>query len=150
MALVTCRECRRQVSSSAKQCVHCGAPTKAKLGGGAVILTLFTIGGLLYLLSDRPKTAPKPETAEEIARTACYMAQEYVKMVLKAPKSAEFADCYRQSAIAKIGTSPAQYRVRGYVDAQNAFSAMIRTRFVADVEQVDAKAGTWRLIDLEM
>lgn len=150
MGLGACRECGKLLSTEARRCVHCGAPARSKIGAGGVLLTLITIGGMVYLLSDAPRSSVRPKTDEEHARTACYMAQEYVKTALKAPKSAEFGDCYSQTSVALVGVTPLRYYITGYVDAQNSFSAMIRTRYVAEVEQVDATKGTWRLVQLKL
>lgn len=47
MALKPCKECKQQVSTSAKTCPHCGVskPTKSGIGlGGGIVLTLVVLG----------------------------------------------------------------------------------------------------------
>lgn len=114
------------------------------------MMGLFATGFLVFLLSDSPSPMPKAQTPEELSRTACYMAQEYVKGVLKAPKTAEFSDCIGDTSVSEEVGKPGRYRVIGLVDSQNSFSAMIRSRFVAVVEQVDPDKGTWRLVSIKM
>jgi hypothetical protein len=53
MALITCPDCKKQVSGDAEKCVHCGRPIRAKsrrLGARAgMSVILIAIG--LYLVS---------------------------------------------------------------------------------------------------
>lgn len=157
MALVKCRECGSMVSNAAKSCVRCGAPTRRRLSGGAFLVVLIALGGAAILLAqvnapsqNAKSTLVSEQSREERARDACFMAQQYVKMILKSPKTAEFGDCFGDSKVSLAGTGPIRYRVEGFVDSQNSFSAMIRSRFVAVVEQADAAQGTWRLVDIKM
>lgn len=46
MALVTCRECKKEVSSEARSCPHCGIAHPDPRGGKA-ISTLAAVGQLL-------------------------------------------------------------------------------------------------------
>ncbi|GBG03919.1 hypothetical protein AZSI13_32460 [Azospira sp. I13] len=73
------------------------------------------------------------------AFTAC---QELVRMRLKAPSTADFAS-YSESTVIE---DDRYFRVTSYVDAQNAFGAKLRNRWVCHVQ---AKKETWQLIDLE-
>ncbi len=43
MALIKCHECRKDVSSQAKLCPHCGAPVKKKSGCGMLLVVLILI-----------------------------------------------------------------------------------------------------------
>lgn len=59
MALTTCRECGKQVSTDAKTCPHCGtsAPTKKKARGGIGkwLLIVFAIGLVAMVLPKKDK-----------------------------------------------------------------------------------------------
>jgi hypothetical protein len=67
MALTTCRECGKQVSTDAKACPHCGtsapAKKKAKGGIGKWLLIVFAIGLVAMVLPKKDKAttaAAKP------------------------------------------------------------------------------------------
>lgn len=55
MALKPCRECGREISTAAKQCPHCGAPSSAEAVGkfmqscGCILTLVVTIPILILL-----------------------------------------------------------------------------------------------------
>ncbi len=67
MAMTTCKECGKQVSSQAKACPHCGATApakkKAKGGIGKWLLVVFAIGVVVAVL-------PKQDKAKASARVS--------------------------------------------------------------------------------
>jgi len=75
MALTTCRECGKQVSTDAKTCPHCGtsapAKKKAKGGIGKWLLIIFAIGLVANVLSTKDNattaTAKPPVQAAPVA-----------------------------------------------------------------------------------
>lgn len=86
MALKTCKECKKEVSSSAKTCPHCGVsnpaesePTTKEKVGGCLFLVLLVIGGAIWfgsgskndsdaVKSDTPKnTEPQKEVVHYTA-----------------------------------------------------------------------------------
>ena len=64
MAMTTCKECGKQVSTEAKTCPHCGtsapAKKKAKGGIGKWLLIVFAIGVVVAIL-------PKPDKVTSVA-----------------------------------------------------------------------------------
>lgn len=62
MAMTTCKECGKQVSTEAKACPHCGAPApakkKAKGGIGKWLLIVFAIGVVAAILPKQDKATP--------------------------------------------------------------------------------------------
>ena len=60
MAMTTCKECGKQVSTEAKACPHCGAAApakkKAKGGIGKWLLIVFAIGLVAMILPKQDKT----------------------------------------------------------------------------------------------
>lgn len=62
MALKPCRECKKDVSTSAKRCPHCGvaAPARTGASGGIVLLCLLCGVGLLVWLVGSRGTTPAP------------------------------------------------------------------------------------------
>lgn len=76
--------------------------------------------------------------------------EKFVAARLKAPASATFPEVsyatdYRQYVTRQVGTQ--RYRITGWVDSQNSFSATIRTPFSGEVEQI--ADGEWQLRSLE-
>lgn len=62
MAMTTCKECGKQVSTEAKACPHCGAAApakkKAKGGIGKWLLIVFAIGVIAAILPKQDKAPP--------------------------------------------------------------------------------------------
>ena len=62
MAMTTCKECSKQVSTEAKACPHCGtsapAKKKAKGGIGKWLLIVFAIGVVAAILPKQDKATP--------------------------------------------------------------------------------------------
>ena len=94
MAMTTCKECGKQVSTEAKACPHCGAAAparkKAKGGIGKWLLVVFAIGVVVAVLPkqdkakasasapQRTQAAPVPDTPkkEEVTATEEKKADE--------------------------------------------------------------------------
>ena len=82
MAMTTCKECGKQVSTEAKACPHCGAEApakkKAKGGIGKWLLVVFAIGVVVAVLPkqdkakasasapQRTQAAPVPDTPKKV------------------------------------------------------------------------------------
>lgn len=93
------------------------------------------------------------------SKSSVYVAaQEFVKERLRAPSTAKFPEgsyeyveelgqihVLRQHE--KSGHSCFRYRVKSYVDAQNAFGAQIRTHFVCEITYLGDKK--WQLDSIE-
>jgi hypothetical protein len=75
---------------------------------------------------------------------ACIMAEVFVEKNLKSPSTAKFPACSTQKINYKGNQT---YYVHSYVDSQNGFGAMIRTRY--SVELKDAMYDMWNLVDIE-
>lgn len=59
MSLINCRECKKQISSTADKCPHCGAPKKKALGGGcALIVIIVVVFGIIGMAMDGPSSSP--------------------------------------------------------------------------------------------
>ena len=74
---------------------------------------------------------------------AVLMAQKFMKNRLKAPATAEF----QSFTDAEVNSFPGdEFKVSTYVDAQNAFGAKIRTKYIAHLKYIgDDK---WTLVEL--
>lgn len=78
---------------------------------------------------------------------AIAMAKEFVKRRLKAPATADFASSREHTVLPS--QTPNEFIVTGYVDAQNAFGAKLRQRYICKLRKVDDK-GNWQLVELLM
>jgi hypothetical protein len=78
-------------------------------------------------------------------RTMAYvMMQDFVKRQLKSPGSAKFE--WISEPACTIEKDGFEYRISSWVDSQNSFGALIRTRFSGVVRQVDK--DNWELVSL--
>jgi len=77
---------------------------------------------------------------------------EYVKSGLKSPDSADFGRI-REHKIYTIKGKPNTWEVRGYVDSQNSYGAMIRSTYACQLEYVSgggSNVADWKLLDLQV
>jgi flagellar basal body-associated protein FliL len=111
-----------------------------------VAIILFVISGIGILITDIFKPDPPDAWKTKDNKTMAYvMMQEFVKRNLVSPGSAKFEwisepDC-------KISKDGFEYTISSWVDSQNSFGALIRTRFTGVVRQVDK--DNWELVELE-
>ena len=93
----------------------------------------------------------KREQEEREKRVEAYgVAKEFVLERIKSPKSAKFPryDAFeKQNWIDVRKKSTGIYIVKGYVDAQNVYGAMLRNHYVATVQHTGGK--NWLLVELE-
>jgi hypothetical protein len=75
--------------------------------------------------------------------TAFYMCQTFVERRLKAPKTADFAS-KGDSSILDLGSET--YKITSYVDSQNSFGALVRTKYFCKVHYKGD--DQWQLQDL--
>ena len=69
----------------------------------------------------------------------------YMENQLKAPKTAEFCS-YSRDRVQLIDTDT--YKVKGYVDSQNSFGAMIRTNYTFVIKNLGGKYK-WKVISID-
>ena len=92
---------------------------------------------------DKP-TVQKREN-EDKSIMAHLIAQDHIKSILKAPKTAKFP--WFDYKVARLENQV--YQVVTHVDSQNGFGAMIRTRFTVKLEYFggnDSDPGNWEII----
>jgi hypothetical protein len=150
MALKRCRECGKEVSTEAAACPHCGAtnPTGAKKSDASPTIGCAGCLGLIVIIivvssigsGGSGASSVREEHSEAGAWTAC---QQFVESRLRAPSTADYPWDYPRYTT-HLGSG--KYRARAYVDAENGFSAKVRSSFDCQV-QWDG-GGTYRLIDL--
>lgn len=108
--------------------------------GCAVLLVL---GVLVYFCGGCPSSSnsPSPSTTERNERVdAWVMAKKFVETRLLSPSSANYGGVFSgeyqdpEKCVTSLGDK--RYRVRGWVDSQNAFGAQIRNNFEVTLKDV--------------
>jgi hypothetical protein len=115
--------------------------------------------GLLALLIIAACTAPEtpaPLTWKEIRETELtpeeiqppiFMCEEFVKDRLKAPRTAQFPRWFEYQFNRLIDPEYG-YNIEGFVDSENSFGALVRSRFTCKVRQ--ATEERWELLSLNI
>lgn len=137
---IECTNCGKQKPNN-EICPHCedkpikgySVRTILLIVVGAVILTL----GVNYLFEKDWTKAPRPP--EKISNIEVYSSvKEYVKKNLKSPKTAEFPRAIEsQNHVKKVDKNT--FTVKSWVDSQNSFGALIRTKFICNVRYSNGK-----------
>ncbi len=123
------------------------------IAGGFVVLGLVFLVGWCVNTIGQPQTPEQAaiQRAEQRARDckdpigAFVMTQRYVEQRLKAPAIAEFPS-YTEIRVKYLGDCT--HLVTAWVDAHNAFGALIRTPYRAKIKYIGEYK--YRLIDLKM
>lgn len=176
--LTTCPECDGQVSDKASACPHCGAPVPGpgakarakavsesqaekrqeieaqrkqnegwtKIGCGlvsafALVLLLLNNG---HCKGNAPPPKPKPAHDHVSAYTMC---QQFVEDRLRAPSTADWPWVSTSDVTEHLGGG--KYRVRTYVDSENAFGANVRTTIDCTVQHEEGDRWTLERLETE-
>ena len=103
---------------------------------GCFAVVLFVI---LYAFFSCRNYKPSPEEiAEGDKYEAWYYAQQFAKKELISPKSADFPSYHTDGVKVEI-IGDDKFSVRGYVDAQNVFGAVVRSHFEAKISHEGKK-----------
>ena len=114
-----------------------------------ILTPLFLLGFGIYIgfFWNTPVQNEEPTAWEEMDNSsmAYVMMQNFVKDRLRIPGSAKFElitepDC-------QIEKGGFEYKISSWVDSQNSFGAMIRTRFFGTIRQIDR--DNWGLVSLD-
>lgn len=153
MSLVKCKECGKEISTTAATCPHCGAKNQQPNGCLVVSILLGFLAiaiPVVMNVSDRgdqktPRAQPKPkDDTDQLAIDACQAAQKAVEKQLKSPSSADFPNCVLSAHKYKINTNPQKtvFIVFGEVEAKNSFGAQIRSKFAVEMNRKNGKFET--------
>lgn len=110
---------------------------KSPLVGCLSIIVLLVLLGIL--IGNCGDNEPR---SEHDPITAFVMSQSFVEDRLKSPSTAKFPT-YSESQVRDLGNG--EYIVSSYVDAQNTFGAMVRTKYVCRLKY--AGEDRWQLIE---
>lgn len=97
--------------------------------------------------TEKPPTAtPDPKAISRSQRdAACDVAKQFVKARLKAPSTAKFPGC-GDMGYERDGDA---WKVSGYVDSENSFSAMLRSQFYIEMTATGADSFVLTTIKIQ-
>lgn len=171
MALKNCPKCGTAMSAKAVECPGCGQaiavePTFERNAAGC--LAVIILVALVFIVHESPSDSSPPAASAATASPAtsapsldksaladalCKASEDAVIDRLKAPATAKFPDCTWEADKWKIilTSDHKMAWAESYVDAQNSFSALIRTKFIV-LFKIDptAQPVTYSVTDVEM
>ena len=168
MALIICPECKRRISETADSCPNCGyqlTPEKISeirknrqkdrlylIITAFIILVFIMIIGISIVISNTPDAATKKENLLSFRKQLVWtISKDIIKKSLKSPATANFGKegFYPEQSGTTCVTCVDEdvYSVKGWVDSQNSFGAIIRTHFLLKMK-CDGK--TWGLLGTPM
>lgn len=89
-----------------------------------IVVGLFVILGIVTAIVGGGNDEPVSSNTSVRRFELCGLAEQFVKDRLKAPSTAKFQSCEDRSV---SGAGP--YTVRGWVDSENSFGAMLRSNY---------------------
>lgn len=147
-----CPRCGKPWWDGWEKCPHCGAAsagstTNTAIGAvgciGLLALIVFVAVALTSGDNSRKRSPAPPPAPFHSAAGAWTVCTDAVRDRLKAPRTAKFPWGFTDR-VTHLGEG--KYRARAYVDAQNAFGAMLRTNFDCTVQW--AGGDRWRIEEL--
>lgn len=166
MALVACKECGKEISKKAEACPHCGFKPKRTSLFTKIVAVVFVLPVFLAVMfgagqSGSSSSSP-PLTPEQIAAKreselqdqresyARIIAERAITQRLKAPSTADFSG-YSDTQVGPLKDGgPNKWIVKGYVDSQNSFGAMLRNNYQVIIEFEEAKHDSSRIVSADL
>jgi len=147
-----CPFCAEDIQDAANVCKHCGRDlpaqqaAKAKDTAIGCFLLLAIVAGCSFWLSRKSDTPEaQQKRADSDARVAVTtLCEREMTARLRSPGSADYPWDH-VGKVQNIGGN--RYRLQSYVDAQNAFGALIRTNFVCTAEGSGAELDGYKVVD---
>lgn len=148
MALIQCHECKREISSEARHCPACGAPTTARVQPkpktnrvalGTVWAALLATVIVIYSCSDTPEPRQKSiaeleaEREKEREFQVAAAVVRSLKNNMKNPKSFELVSAHMMTS----GSLCITYR------GTNSFNAIVTSHYVLSADGGSDRATTW-------
>ncbi|WP_442596290.1 hypothetical protein ACSBPU_05545 [Parapusillimonas sp. JC17] len=122
--------------------------------GVVAICAVFIVGLVVAFGDDHQAREQQKDAAEKIERNctdkvmAFTMSRNFVKKALAAPSTVDFPS-FTDDGVSASQTGRCKFRVSAYVDAQNSFGAMLRTRYTIDMEYLP-DSNAWHGSNLKM
>ncbi len=154
-SLRPCRECGDPVARTAKSCPHCGASSpfpitpdeqRKSVKGCLLLMGAATV---LYLVQVLWDVGSGGWRQRDNSIAAYNRATQYVTAQLRSPSSADYPSVFTRQGRHTTPLGQQRYRIRSYVEAQNAFGAVVRTNFDVVVKQTGADAWTLESLVLD-
>ena len=136
--LTNCKDCGHTVSKRASICPNCGVKKPARQQSllAAFVICVFVMWFVLDELSevDMPSGADQEQVSDTRREmNAQIIARREVKKQLVAQSTAEFSASDMQVGLLR-GRGPNVWIGKGYVDVQNSYGAMIRSKYEVVIE----------------
>lgn len=127
MAMIACKECKKEISNKAESCPHCGyKPYMPKFGFFEITIIVLIFLSIKSCVFDEDKPIKNPEskyTPKESAASACRL---FIEQALNDPDNAQFEP--RKSAYVEDAGNGI-YKVIYPLRAKNGFNATVKTNF---------------------
>lgn len=167
MALIECKECGKQISKSAASCPNCGHKQKkrsgfARLLGMSILGTFALVAVIVAVNPEAGSSSATVKTPEQIAAEekskldssrgsyARIIVEREITKQLKAPSGAKFSG-YSETTVANLrGGGPNDWIVRGHVDSQNSFGAMLRNNYQVILQFEEGKDNSYRIKSVDI
>ncbi len=134
MALIICKDCKKEFSTDAKRCPHCGAKKPSKF-----LKNFFIIFIIISILSVIGGKEDKKKTNEDYAILAC---REFAKKITHDPSSFEFN---KNEAISAFSGNN-KYTVIAPVRAKNGFGSLRLFKVKCELSKENEN---WNIIKIE-
>lgn len=108
-----------------------------------IVWLLVALNGPSHPRASAPTAPPTPKAFD-----ACVMSHVFIKDQLKAPATADFADCNDpETYVAHLAGNA--WKVSSYVDAQNSFGALLRSDYTT-MMRYEPSTDRWTLTDFSL
>jgi hypothetical protein len=126
MALITCRECKQQVSSEAKACPHCGAKPRKQVGAGTALLVIAVLCVIAYNVSSGVDPTPAAAAPTAASRKADLELNAAIAAGRMLKRSAKDPSSFKMESFLIFPGGAACYEYR----AKNSFGALVPAKAV--------------------
>ncbi len=143
--LTSCKSCGSYVPFYSNVCPKCTKKNFSPYGRlfrGGLLLSAIILG--IYLLNlSRTNQADPAKELFPTRMNAIITAEEIISNKLKAPATAKFQttpDFYQKDSL---------YEIKGYVDSQNSFGAMLRSKYFVRLIYVPSN-DSWTIVNADL